>query len=133
MSVRRLVVAIPLAGALALGVPLLASPALASGGGGDVRRSGTCSVHATWTLKAKHDNGRIEVQAEVDSNRVGQVWAWRLSDDGTRFASGTARTVAPSGSFEVRRFTADRAGTDRITLRATNAATGEVCTGALSL
>jgi hypothetical protein len=133
MSVRRLVVAIPLAAAVALGVPLLSSPALASGGGGDVRAAGRCSAHATWTLKAKHDNRRIEVEAEVDANRVGQTWAWRLSDDGTRFASGTARTVAPSGSFEVRRTAVDRPGTDRITVRATNAATGEVCTGVVSL
>jgi hypothetical protein len=132
MAVRRQFIAVPLAGALALGVPLVASPAFASGGA-DVRSSGVCSAHSTWKLKAKPDNGRIEVEAEVDANRVGQKWAWRLSDDGTRFASGTAVTTAPSGSFTVHRVTANRVGVDRIGLRATNAATGEVCAGTVSL
>ena len=68
-------------------------------GGGGVRADGTCSAGATWKLKAKNDNGALEVEAEVDSNVVGQTWTWRLKDNGVRVANGSSVTVAPSGSF----------------------------------
>ncbi len=92
-----------------------------------------CSGSSDWKLKAKHDDGRIEVEFEVDSNRVGQNWRVRLADNGTTFFTGTRRTTAPSGAFEVRRFTGNRAGIDHIVGTATNPATGETCRGALSL
>jgi hypothetical protein len=109
----------------------LATPAHAKDG--EVRTAGTCSSNSTWKLKAAPDNGRLEVQLEVDSNRVGQTWNWRLADNGVAVASGTAKTVAPSGSFEVKRFIANKAGADRIRARATNPATGETCLGALTI
>ena len=52
--------------AAAITLPLaVVSPAMAShgGGGGDVRTSGGCSGSAHWKLKAKPDDGRIEVEA----------------------------------------------------------------------
>jgi hypothetical protein len=55
----------------------------------------------------------------------------KLADNGTRFASVTRTTLAPSGSFTVRRLITNRAGSDRITLVATNAASGERCSGAV--
>ncbi|MFL6098758.1 MAG: hypothetical protein ACJ71T_02250 [Actinomycetales bacterium] len=135
MSVRQIAVAVPVV--LLLGIPLSASAASASSGsskGGDgVRAAGSCSSGGTWKLKAKHDDARIDVEAEVDTNRVGQTWSWRISDNGVQVASGTAKTVAPSGSFTVERRIANRAGADRMALRATNAATGQVCTGTVSL
>lgn len=136
MSVRRIAVTVPVV--LLLGIPLSASAASAAsgsgkGGGGDVRAAGSCSSAGTWKLKAKHDDARIEVEAEVDTNRVGQTWSWQFTDNGVKVVSGTARTRAPSGSFSVERKIADRAGTDRIAVRATNAATGQVCMGSVSL
>ena len=132
MSVRQFAVAVPLLAALA--VPLSAAPASASGGGGGagIRAAGLCSAHTSWKLKAKHDNARIELEAEVDSGRVGQTWAWSLTDNGS-VAAGSAKTIGPSGSFSVSRFTADRSGTDRVSLRATNAATGQSCSGLVVL
>ena len=135
MSVRHIVVTASLI--LALGVPLSATAASAapapSQGGGAVSATGSCSSAGTWKLKAKHDKALIQVEAEVDTNQVGQVWSWTLRDNTVKVASGTARTVATSGSFTVHRLIANRAGTDRISLRATNAATGQVCTGTVSL
>ena len=110
---------------------LSAGPALAKDG--EVRRSGSCSAASDWKLKAAHDDGRLEVEFEVDSNVVGQSWTWRLVDNGVRVASGTATTTAPSGSFEVNRRIADRAGTDAVRFRATNSRSGEVCTGLVRL
>ena len=119
---------LPLTVAATLGAAL---PAHAKDG--EVRKSGTCSNHSTWKLKAAPDNGRLEVEFEVDSNVVGQTWNWRIVDNGVVAASGTAKTVAPSGSFEVKRFIANKAGADNIRGRATNPATGETCVGTLTI
>ncbi|MFC0221545.1 hypothetical protein [Nocardioides zeicaulis] len=83
-----------------------------------VERTGSCAGGARWSIKAKEDDGRIEVEAEVDS-RAGQQWSWQLQHDGSRVASGTARTAGRSGSFSVERKVADGAGTDAFVFRAT--------------
>jgi hypothetical protein len=108
-----------------------AAPASAKGGD-DVRASGKCSAGSTWKMKAKPDDGRIEVELEVDSNRVGQLWSVALSDNGTRIFTGNRRTTAPSGSFEVELRTANRAGADRFTATA-RTANGEVCSARVTL
>ena len=123
------------AATMALGlVAVGTTPALAShGGGGDVRRSGGCSSAAVWKLKAKADNGRLEVEAEVDGNHVGQHWRWRIFHDGRVSAHGTATTRAPSGSFTVERRLVNTSGPDRIGLRAVNLRSGARCHGTLQI
>jgi hypothetical protein len=110
-----------------------AAPAVASGGGGDVRKSGHCSSHSTWKLKAKPDDGRLEVEGEVDSNISGQHWTWRILHNGGVSAHGTALTRGPSGSFSVERRVVDGSGADHIGWRSHNAATGESCAGSLTI
>lgn len=97
----------------------------------DVIRRGSCSGATDWKLKASPENGRIEVEGEVDSNRNGQSWNWSIRHDGDVSAQGTATTHAPSGSFEVRRVLVNAAGQDSIGWRARNPNTGEVCRGSL--
>jgi len=109
-----------------------AAPAYASGGD-DVVRRGPCTGSTHWKVKAGHDDGRIEVEAEVDSNRNGQTWAWRIVHNGSVSARGSRTTQAPSGSFEVRRRVVDLAGTDTLTFRARNTRNGEVCRGTARL
>lgn len=108
-----------------------ASPASAAGGDRGVSASGTCSAGASWSLKAKHDDGRIQWEFEVDSNRVGQSWAVRVTDNGTQVFKGTRTTMAPSGSFTVSRRTANMAGSDTIVARATHM--GQTCSGRVTL
>jgi len=116
--------------ATALGV----APAQASGGGGDaVRRSGNCSGSTNWKLKAKPDDGRIEVEGEIDSNRVGQTWTWRIVHNGSVSAKGSKVTQGPSGSFSVERHLVNLAGADRLVLRAKNLKSGETCRGAVTI
>ena len=103
------------------------------GGGGDaVRRTGSCSGSSTSKLKAKHDDGRIEVEFEVDQNRVGVPWKVRIRQNGRLVVNVTRRTRAPSGSFSLERRLRNRAGTDRIVARATRAG-GETCRASLSI
>jgi hypothetical protein len=123
------------AGILATALVGAGSGAAHASGGHDsteVRASGSCSGTTDWKLKAKQDDGRLEVELEVDANRVGQTWQVTMSDNGTPFFSGSRVTAAPSGSFEVRATTANRAGTDRVTAVATNTRTHERCSAALS-
>jgi hypothetical protein len=103
----------------------------ASANDADVIRRGSCSGAADWKLKASPENGRIEVEGEVDSNRNGQTWKWRIKHDGSVTARGRATTKGPSGSFERRRVVANSAGRDRIGWRAVNVASGQTCSGHL--
>lgn len=105
----------------------------AHAGSGDVRRQGSCSGATDWKIKAGPHDGRIEVEAEIDSNRSGQTWHWALRHDGVLVDRGTAVTQPPSGSFEVRRRTADHAGSDAFRFRAVNRASGEVCVARVTL
>ena len=104
------------------------APAQAKGGD-DVVRRGNCARTTDWKLKVRPENGRLEVEGEVDSNRNGQTWSWVIRHDGSMSARGTRTTRAPSGSFEVRRVLVNMPGTDTIVFRATNTRNGEVCRG----
>jgi hypothetical protein len=119
-----------LAAGLAAVMMLTATPLLATAKDGDIIREGSCSGQTDWKLKLSPEDGRIEVEFEVDQNRVGRTWNVRLKRDGTVFWRGQRTTHAPSGSFEVRRVTNDSAGPDLIQARAVNPASGEVCRGA---
>ena len=80
---------------------------------GDVIRRGSCSGATDWKLKLSPEDGRIEVEYEVDSNLVGQTWAVRIFKNGDRdLPRQPARRSGPSGSFEVRVVTANTAGND---------------------
>ena len=117
--------------AVAVPAPAVALPAPAFAKDGDVIRRGSCSSGAEWKLKASPENGRIEVEGEVDSNRRGQTWRWRLVHNGSVTARGTATTTAPSGSFEVRRVVVNLDGVDDLRFRARNLGSGERCGGSL--
>jgi hypothetical protein len=100
---------------------------------GEVIRQGDCSGTAHWKLKAKPDNGRLEVEGEVDANRNGQMWNWKILRNGNVVAQGSATTHAPSGSFTVQRRIGNPPGSDRIGWRAKNPATGQTCRGGLTI
>lgn len=129
MNITRLAAAVSLTAGLAVA---MTAPAQASGGGG-VENRGRCSGGSDWKVKAKHEDGRLEVEGEVDSNVVGQVWKWKFLDNGTLAAKGTSTTTAPSGSFEANRRIPNQAGADKITFKANNPATGETCKGSVTL
>lgn len=124
MRVRGMIATVVL-GALLIGGS--AAPTLAKDG--DVIRRGACSGAGDWKLKLSEENGRIEVEYEVDQNRVGDTWRVRIRHTDDLVFAGTRTTKAPSGSFEVRILQRDRAGDDVFRSRAVNLRTGEVCGG----
>ncbi len=113
----------------AVTVSLGAAPAAARGDDEVIKR-GSCSGPADWKLKVKTDDGRLEVEGEVDSNVNRQRWGWVIKHNGSVSARGTATTVGPSGSFDVERKIVNLAGTDRIVFKATR--NGQVCRGVVN-
>lgn len=122
MTTTKVALALVLAGALAL--PAMGSAALAKDG--DVIVRGTCTAKSAAKLKLSRENGRIEVELEVDQNRNGVPWTVVLTRNGTRVARVSRVTRAPSGAFTVRRLIANPAGTDVV--RAVATRRGETCT-----
>jgi hypothetical protein len=92
MTIRHLITT---AAAAALLVGSATVPATANDG--DVVRRGDCSGRADWKLKVGPEDGRLEVEGEIDSNHAGQVWRWRFKHDGVVVASGTRTTCGTSG------------------------------------
>jgi len=104
--------AIALAATLAVsGTAVAVAPTASAKGGNGVRVSGLCTHSSTSKLKLSHDNGRIEVEFEVDQNRNGIPWKVTLRRNGSLVASTMATTRAPSGSFSVRRVISGAQGT----------------------
>jgi hypothetical protein len=128
MSRFRVLIGTALVAGAIMSVP---SPAMAKAG--DVVRTGSCSGSADWKLKVGPDNGRWEVQFEVDSNRIGQTWRVRIRDNGVLRYSNLKTTTAPSGSFTVHKRMRDMAGTDTIVARARNIRSGQTCVARLTV
>jgi hypothetical protein len=119
---KRNLILIAVCGALAA----LAAVAPASAKDGDIRVAGKCSGPTTAKLKLSQENGRIEVELEVDQNRNGVTWNVVLKRNGSEVARLARVTKAPSGSFSARKLVANSAGADVITATARRA--GETCT-----
>ena len=129
---RRTLTAAALSTALLVAGAPLASSAVAKGGDDRVIRTGSCSGTADWKLKATSDNGRIEIEWEVDSNHAGQTWRVRVRDDGVLVVKTRATTGGASGSFSVQRSIANRAGGDSIVAHARDLSSGQLCVGRLT-
>ena len=129
---RRTLTAAALSTALLVAGAPLASSAVAKGGDDRVIRTGSCSGTADWKLKATSDNGRIEIEWEVDSNHAGQTWRVRVRDDGVLVVKTRATTGGASGSFSVQRSIANRAGSDSFVARARDLSSGQLCVARLT-
>jgi hypothetical protein len=116
--IRTVVAVVAAAGAL---VAVPGAPAKE----GDVLVRGTCTGASSAKLKLSPENGRIEVEFEVDQNRVGQRWRIVLRRNGAIVRRLSRVTRGPSGSFEARIVARDGAGADRFSATATRR--GENC------
>jgi hypothetical protein len=91
----------------------------------DVEVAGTCTGGSSSKLKLGDEDGRIEVEFEVDQNRNGVRWQVVLRRNGRVVRRLTRVTRGPSGSFEARMVARNAAGRDRFV--ATAARRGESC------
>ena len=115
---------------LGLAIALVAVPA-GMAKDGDIRVRGTCSKASTSKLKLSDEDGRIEVEFEVDQNRNGVRWNVVIAQNGKRAALMSRVTKAPSGSFEARIVAPNTSGKDAFRARATSPS-GEICTARAS-
>lgn len=118
--------------ALVTAFVLLVPAGIASAGQNDVIREGSCSDSSDWKLKVSPEDGRLEVEFEVDQNVTGDRWRVRIRHDGDLVFRGARTTRGASGSFEVRIVEDDNAGVDNFRAKARNLATDEVCIGRAS-
>lgn len=107
----------------------LITPAAAFAGDRQVIRSGNCSGSADWKLKVSPENGRLEVEYEVDANRRGQRWRVRLFHGSRRIHNGVHQTHGRSGSFTVRKLARNTGGADRFRARAMRLDGSQRCLG----
>jgi hypothetical protein len=115
--------------ALVAAFVLLVPAGIAAAGQNDVIRQGSCGGASDWKVKVSPDNGRLEVEFEVDQNVSGNRWRLRIRHDGDLAFGSTHMTHEPSGSFTVRIVEDDAAGSDVFRARARNLSTDEVCAG----
>jgi hypothetical protein len=120
---NRRTLTVTAAAAATLLLPAPAAPASDD----DVRRAGSCTGSSSSKIKAKPDDGGLEVEFEVDQNVNGVKWKVRLKDNGDVVFRGGRRTKAPSGSFSVERRIANEPGTDEIKGIGRDPASGERC------
>ena len=133
MTAQTLIKRAALASLTTLTAVAMIAPTGVAAKDGEIIRTGACTNRSDWKLKLSPENGRIEVEFEVDTPRVGQAWRVKLFQNGNRFFLGTRTTLAPSGSFEVRVVRPNTTGTDSFRGRAVNLSTGEVCEGLASI
>lgn len=115
-------------GAALLGLLAFAATPVASAKDGDVRAVGSCTKSTTSKIKLSEENGRIEVEFEVDQNRNGVSWSVAIRHRGQVVRRLVRVTRGPSGSFEARVVVPNSPGADRIAATATRR--GETCTAA---
>jgi hypothetical protein len=84
----------------------------------DARVSGICGKGATSQLRLKANDGGIEVEFEVKSNRSGERWRVTLVHERRVVWRGRTRTRSGSRAFRIRRSIPDFDGIDEVSARA---------------
>lgn len=130
MKARALILSASVVGLLLV----LAAPTASAVGPGVVARS-TCSQGTNAMLTLSHDDGRVEAEIELHTDNAGDVWKVRFYNENVRALAVKQRANAEDGggTLSVSRLLTHHAGTDRITVIATNQATQERCVARASL
>ena len=110
-----------IAALLALALPGLAPAGVAKNG--DVLVRGKCTKSSTSKLKLSPENGRMEIEFEVDQNRNGVRWSVVISRGRKVVARLSQVTRPPSGSFDARVVASGRSFSARA-----KSPSGEICT-----
>jgi hypothetical protein len=119
--------------ALASTFAMFGGNSVATAGQNDVIERGSCSGSSDWKLKLSPDNGRLQVEFEVDQNVSGDTWRVRIRHGDTVAFRGNETTGGASGSFTVNIREDDLAGTDAFRAKARNLSTDELCVGRASI
>ena len=113
-----------------LAVPL-ATTALTASPASAVDKTGTCGG-ARYELSVDRDNGRFEVEADIDNARAGSKWRITLRHDGKRFYN-QVRTADREGDISVDRHRPNTAGKDVFKLRVKRVGGGAACSHTITV
>jgi hypothetical protein len=102
------------------GIPVAAAEA-SHGDGGDleVRIRGKCSAGSVWRLRARAEDGKIEIEFRVEPRRRTGLWQIIVLHERRIALRRTLRAPSGGGSVELRTTVADWWGTDDLVIRAT--------------
>lgn len=120
--------------ALTSAASLLTVPVIAFGAtsaSADTDRTVSCGggVHE---LSADREDGRFEVDAEVDRAKPGSLWRVQLSHDGKTYYDKT-RAADREGEIEVETLRANTSGNDVFRLKVTRVYNGVTCGSSITL
>jgi hypothetical protein len=114
-------------GAVATVVVVGAPLAFSAAASADTEKRGSCSSGARYDYEVEKDDGRFEVNFEVDSNRTNEQWRIQLWQDGKRYYSAV-RTTDHEGEADAEQNRPNTRGKDHFKARAVSLSSGEVCT-----
>ena len=118
-------VALVASAGIAAGMALVAAPAAQAMPAFETGKTGSCSAGAWWDLSMEREFGYLEVDMDIERARPGERWTISLSHNGQ--AKKLVRAVADyEGDVDAQWILRDRAGTDRVTVKATSAS-GQTC------
>jgi hypothetical protein len=112
---------------------LVAAPLtlLATTSASAVEKSGTCGG-ARFELDVEKDDGRFEVEADVDNARPGSQWRVVLKHDGQTYVN-QVRTADREGDVSVDRDRRNTAGKDVFRLNVRQVGTDTICSRVITL
>ncbi len=125
MTSRILILSTIVVGSLlVLTVPTTASAVVPS-----VMSRSTCTQGTNAMLTLSHDDGHVEAEIELHADRAGHIWKVRFYNETVKELTVMQRMNSEDGggTLSVSRLVTNHAGTDRITVTATNQATRERC------
>ncbi len=113
--------------AAALTVPLVA--VAAGPASADIDKGGVCSG-ARYELSVDREDGRFEVDADIDDAPAGSRWRVQLSHEG-RVYHDRVGTTDREGDLDVETLRANTAGSDTFTLKVTRVGTSRTCSATI--
>ena len=117
--------------ALALLAVVPASVVLAAPANADVEKRIRCQG-AVVELSVDREDGRYEVELDIDGARRGSTWGVVLRHDGTAYTR-VVRTADRDGEVDVDRVRPNRAGKDKFGVTVTHRASGVRCSTAVTV
>ena len=124
-SKAKRVIALAASAGLTAGIALAAAPGANAMPAVETGKSGACTAGAWWELSLEREFGSLEVDMDIERARSGERWTFTLKHNGK--AKKVVRMVADyDGDVDAQWFLRDRAGVDRVTVKATSAS-GQTC------
>ena len=132
MNKMQKLTTVALAGSMSLGMAAIGASAASAAThprASSINLTAACSKGSLGNLQVqREDTGRLSIDVGVDMTRhtAGIPWTFKVTDNGSIVASGTARTIG-DGSFSVSKLLWPKGGANHFVFTAKNLKTGETC------